>query len=37
MSNFISAPTPMAISTTDKVACIQILQTIFSAIKSAHT
>jgi hypothetical protein len=37
MSNLITGPTPMAIQTADKVACIQILQTIFSSIKSAHT
>lgn len=37
MSNLITTPTTSAIQTTDKVACIQILQTIFSSIKSAHT
>jgi hypothetical protein len=37
MSNLITGPTPMAIETTDRVECIQILQTIFSAIKSTHS
>jgi hypothetical protein len=37
MSNLITSPIPMAIQTTDRVECMQILQTIFSAIKSEHT
>lgn len=37
MSNLITTPIPLAIQTTDKVACMQILQTIFSSIKSKHT
>ena len=37
MSNLTTAPIPSAIQTTDKVVCLQILQTIFSSIKSEHT
>ena len=37
MPKLITTATPAAIQTTDKVTCIQILQTIFSSIKSAHT
>ncbi len=37
MSKLITSPTPTDIQITDKAVCIQILQTIFSAIKSEHT
>lgn len=37
MPKLITTATPAAIQTSDKVVCMQILQTIFSAIKSEHT